>query len=147
MDTIRITKVKRHGDEGMVRDGGVRELDRFGNNAADEAADFGRRRVDLPIIDARRNFAGVCGVLHRFFIAISRDVVNHVDGASTALDPLVWSADGEWIALLAALITADDVGTWPYSVGILVKWVAFSGSLHWRRELILGSVACLLLKC
>ena len=26
------------------------------------------------------------------FIAISRAVVNHVDGAGTALDPLVWSA-------------------------------------------------------
>ena len=31
----------------------------------------------------------------------------------------IW--DGEWIALAAAPITADDVGTWPYSVGILVK--------------------------
>ena len=37
--------VKRHADEGMVRDGRVRKLDRLGNNATDEAADFGRRRV------------------------------------------------------------------------------------------------------
>ena len=29
----------------MVRCGQVREVDRLGNNAADEAADFGRRRV------------------------------------------------------------------------------------------------------
>ena len=27
--------------------------------------------------------------------------------------------DGEWIALGGAPVTADDVGTWPYSVGIL----------------------------
>ena len=29
-DTVRISKVKGHADEGMVRDGGVRELDRQG---------------------------------------------------------------------------------------------------------------------
>ena len=37
----------------------VRELDRMGNNAADVAADFGRRRIDFLVIDARRNYAGV----------------------------------------------------------------------------------------
>ena len=85
-DTIRISKVKGHAVDGMVREGGVRELDRLGNNAADEAADSGRRRVEFLVIDARRNFAGVCGrwyqvilVLHRFFIAIFRAVVNHVE--------------------------------------------------------------------
>ena len=29
-----------------------------------------------------------------------------------------------------ASVTADDVGAWPYSAGILVKWVAFLSSLH-----------------
>ena len=126
----------------------------MGNNAADEAADFGRRRVEFPVIDARRNFARVCCrwylvilTLHRFFIAFSRAVVSHLDGDGTAPDPLrrlvhavrdraflpgptgIW--DGEWDALAAAPITADNVGTWPYSVGILVWWVAFLGSLHW----------------
>ena len=124
----------------MVRDGEVRELDRFDNNAADEAADFGRRR----------NFAGVCGrwdpvilALHRFFIAIFWAVVCHVDGHGIARDPLVWSAgalpkrrgvvhavrddaflpgpagmwESEWIALGSAPVTADDVEVWPYSVG------------------------------
>ena len=33
MDTVRITKVNGHADEGMVRDDGVREQDRVGNNA------------------------------------------------------------------------------------------------------------------
>ena len=71
----------------------------MGNDAADEAADFGRRRVGNAVIDARRNLSGVCGrcysVLldfHRFFIAISRAVVNHDDPDGTAPDPLVWSA-------------------------------------------------------
>ena len=40
--------------------GRSRELDRLGNNAADEAADFGRRGVDHAVIDARRNVSGVC---------------------------------------------------------------------------------------
>ena len=39
-DTARISKVKGHADESMVFDGRVREVDRLGNNAADEAADF-----------------------------------------------------------------------------------------------------------
>ena len=42
---------------------------------------------------------------------------------------------------LAAPITADDVGTWPYSVGILVKWVAFLSSLHWPAALGVGGVS------
>ena len=40
LDTVRITKVKGHADQGMVLDGRVREIDRLGNDAADEAADF-----------------------------------------------------------------------------------------------------------
>ena len=98
LDTVRITKVKGHADQSMVLDGRVRELDSLGNNAADEAADFGRRRVGNAVIDARRNLSEVCGRwypvildLHRFFIAISRAVVNHDGSDGTALDPLVWS--------------------------------------------------------
>ena len=99
LDTVRITKVKGHADEGMVLDGRIREVDRSGNDAADEAADFGRRRVGNAVIDARRNLSGVCGRwypvvldLHRFFIASSRAVVNHDGRGGTASDPLVWSA-------------------------------------------------------
>ena len=36
-----------------------------------------------------------------------------------------------WITLAAAPVTVDDVGAWPYSVGMLVEWVAFLGTLHW----------------
>ena len=92
LDTVRITKVKGHADEDMVLDGRVREVDRFGN----EAADFGRRSVGNAVIDARRNLSGVCNRwypvlldLHRFFIAISRAVVNHDGRGGTAPDPLV----------------------------------------------------------
>ena len=59
-DTVRISKVKGHADEAMVLRGQVREVDRLGNNAADDAADFGRRRVGNAVIDARRNLFGVC---------------------------------------------------------------------------------------
>ena len=52
------------------------------------------------VIDARRNLSGVCrrwypvvSELHRFFIAISRAVVNHDDSPETAPDPLVYSTD------------------------------------------------------
>ena len=38
----------------------VREMDKLGHDAADEAADFGRRRVDHAVIDARRDLSGVC---------------------------------------------------------------------------------------
>ena len=52
---------------------GFGEIDKLGNDAAD-AADFGRRRVEHTVNDARRNLSGVCGRwypividLHRFF--------------------------------------------------------------------------------
>ena len=116
------------------------------------------------VIDARRNFSGVCGRwypvlldLHRFFIAISRAVVYHDGFGGTAPDPIVWSAGslpkrrrivhavrnlamlpglpalwlGEWVAGPSVAIDADDVAQWPYTPGLLVKWVSFLGSLHW----------------
>ena len=77
LDTVRISKVKGHADEDKVLHGRVRGVDKFGNDAADEAADFGRRRVSRAVLDARRNLSGVCGRwypiirdLHRFFIAV-----------------------------------------------------------------------------
>ena len=99
LDSVRVSKVQGHADEDMVLHGRVRVEDKFGNDAADEAADFGRRRVSPAVIDARRNLSGVLGRwypivldLHRFFIAIARAVVNHDGLGGTAPDPLVWSA-------------------------------------------------------
>ena len=48
-------RVKGHADESIVRSGQVRALDRYGNSRADQAADFGLRRVWPDIADARRN--------------------------------------------------------------------------------------------
>ena len=59
LDTVRISKVKGHADDAMVLHGQVRRDDKLGNDAADEAADFGRRRVGPAVIDARRNLSGV----------------------------------------------------------------------------------------
>ena len=99
LDAVRISKVKGHADEDMVLHGRVRGVGKLGNDAADEAADVGRRRVSPAVSDARRNLSGVCGRwypiildLHRFFIAVSRAVVNHDGRDGTAPDPLVWSA-------------------------------------------------------
>ena len=99
LDTVRISKVKGHADEALVRAGCVRDLDRL-VNAADEAADFGRRRVPWWVIHARRKYSRVCTRwrplvlgLHRFFVAIAW-AVNHDGVAGPALDPMVWSAGG-----------------------------------------------------
>ena len=95
-DTVCISDVKGHAD---TRSGQVRALDRYGNNRADEAADFGRRRLWPEVTDARRNLFDVrrrwypvVQVLHRFFIAISRAVVYRDDSSSLAPHPLVLSA-------------------------------------------------------
>ena len=61
-DTVRVTKVKGHADEKIVQVGRVLELDRLGTDAACEAADFGRRRVDPAVLDARRNLSVFVGV-------------------------------------------------------------------------------------
>ena len=63
LDTVRISEVMGHADEAFVRAGGARDLDMLGNNGADEAGDFGRRRVLWWIIDARQKlFWGVCSL-------------------------------------------------------------------------------------
>ena len=69
-----VSKVNGHSDEGLVRGGSVRELDKIGNDMADQAADLGRRKVGADITDARRNVLmpvsngiPVIRDLHRFF--------------------------------------------------------------------------------
>ena len=134
-DTVRISKVKGHANEGMVVDGRVRDLDLLGNSAADEAADFGRRRVPVHVIDARRNLVGVCNRwypvvrhLHRFFIAIARVVVNLDDGRGTAPDPLVWCA-GSLPKRPKITHAVRDFAFLPGPVGIWDgNWVSFGVS-------------------
>ena len=36
---------------------------------------------------------------------------------------LIWESD--WIGVLPTAVCAEDVCCWPYSVGVLVQWVAF----------------------
>ena len=166
---VRISKVMGHADEALVRAGGAGDLDRLGNNRADEAADFGRRRVPWRISDARRTCSGVCPRwgpvvlgLHRFFIAIARAVVNHDGEREVVLLWILWFGlsvvllrgvglcmrfviglfclgriwDGEWNVVAATPITCHDIELWPYSVGMLVKVVAFLATLHWPQGLV-----------
>ena len=39
--------------------------------------------------------------------------------------------DSSWIQVDAGRITGDDISAWPYSVGILVRFTSFLGTLHW----------------
>ena len=43
--------------------------------------------------------------------------------------PAIWL--GEWVAGPSVTVGADDVAQWPYTPGLLVKWVSFLSSLHW----------------
>ena len=163
LGTVRVTEVKGHAEEDMVRDGGVSELVRLGN--ADDAADFGRRRVDFLVFDARRNLSGVCGrwypvvlTVHRFFILLFLGLWLITMGVMARL-LIRWSGllvlfprgvswcvpcgivlfclgpqasgrvSGSHLLLHLSLLMV--LGAWPFSVGILVKWVAFLGSFHW----------------
>ena len=135
LDTVKVTKVKGHASEDMVVDGRVRDLDRLGNRAADEAADFGRRRVPVRVIDARRNLVGVCNRwypvvchLHRFFVAIARAVVNHDDGGGTAPNPLVWSA-GSLPKRKGVIDAVRNFAFLPGPVGLWCgEWISFGVS-------------------
>ena len=41
----------------------------------------------------------------------------------------IWNSD--WVTLPPSAVTAGNDGAYPYSVGLLVKWVAFLGTLDW----------------
>ena len=99
----------------------------------------------------------LCLIFIGFFIAIARAVVDHDGRGAVAPDPLVWSAgarpkrrrplcavrdrallpappetwDSGWVTVPSSVICADDIALWPYTPGILVKWVTFLGTLHW----------------
>ena len=108
-------------------------------------------------------------------IAISRAVVNHDGRDGTAPDPVVWSAgalskrrrlvhavrdraflpgppgiwDSEWVNVPASAICAEEIAHWPYTAGLLVKWVALLrlSALACGGGRILGLVVFLLLSC
>ena len=113
-----------------------------------------RRRL----LQARSYWYHIMTNLHRFMIAIARVSVNHDGKGGTALDPLVWDQgsrpkvrklhirvnvdlaslpgrpgflNGSWIQVDAGHITGADISAWPESVGILVTFTSFLGTLHW----------------
>ena len=155
-DTVRVTKVKGHANDNEVRHGHVRLLDQQGNVEADIAADLGRRHRKL--LQARGYWYPIMTDLHRFMIAIARVSVNHDGKGGTAPDPLVWDQGSkpkvrrlairvtvdlaslpappgflncDWVQVHAGHITDADISDWPYSVGILVRFTSFLGTLHW----------------
>ena len=92
-------------------------------------------------------------------IAIARVSVNHDGKGGTAPDPLVWDQgskpkvrklairvnvdlaslpgppaflnNNNWVQVDAGHITSADISAWPCSVGILVRFTSFLGTLHW----------------
>ena len=43
--------------------------------------------------------------------------------------PAIWT--GDWVNGLVAVIFPEGVAHWLFTLGLLVKWVAFLGTLHW----------------
>ena len=43
---------------------------------------------------------------------------------------------GPWMQVHGGVITGADVAAWPYSVGILCKFAAFLGTLHWLVDAV-----------
>ena len=41
----------------------------------------------------------------------------------------IW--DSEWVNVRASAVCAEDSAQWPFTPGLLVKWVSFLGSLNW----------------
>ena len=113
-----------------------------------------RRRL----LGARSHWYPVMTDLHRFMIAVARVSVNHDGKGGTAPDPLVWDQgsrpkvrklairvnvdlaslpgptgflNNSWIQVDARPIIGVDIAAWPCSVGILVWFTSFLGTLHW----------------
>ena len=56
--------------------------------------------------------------------------------------PGIWCS--EWYRVPTAVVCAEDIALWPYTPGLLVKWVSFLSSLHWpvgELDLGVGSVS------
>ena len=113
-----------------------------------------RRRL----LQARSYWYPIMTDLHRFMIAIARVSVTHNGKGGTAPDPLVWDEGSKpkvrrlairvtvdlaslpgppgflnsvWVQVDAGHISSADISAWPYSVGILVRFTTFLGTLHW----------------
>ena len=110
------------------------------------------------LLQARSYWYPIMTDLHRFMIAIARVSLNHDGKGGTAPDPLVWDQgskpkvrkldirvnvdlaslpgppgflNNDWVQVDAGHITSADISAWPYSVGILVRFTSFLGTLLW----------------
>ena len=43
--------------------------------------------------------------------------------------PGIW--DSKWVNVPSSAVCAEDIAHWPYTPGLLAKWVSFLGGLHW----------------
>ena len=98
-------------------------------------------------------------------------MVNHDGDDGTAPDPPVWSAGAlpkrrrlvhairdraflpgppgiwgsDWVNVPSSAVFVEDVTHWPYTPGLLVKWVTFLGTLHCPAggfDLGVGGISC-----
>ena len=110
------------------------------------------------LLQARSYWYPTMTDLHRFMIAIARVSVNHDGKGGTAPDPLARDQrsrpkvrklairvnvdlaslpgllgflNSSWVQVNAGHFTGSDIAAWPYSVGILVRFTPFLGTLHW----------------
>ena len=113
-----------------------------------------RRRL----LQARSYWYPIMADLHRFMVAIARVSVNHDGRGGTAPDPLVWDQgskpkvrklairvtvdlaslpgppgflNNSWVQVHGGHITGADIAIWPFSVGVLVWFTSFLGTIHW----------------
>ena len=113
------------------------------------------------LLKARSHWYNIMLDLHRFMIAIASVSVNHDGRGGTAHDPVVWDQGsrpkarklairvnvdlaslpgplgflgGPWIQVDAGHISGVDIAAWPYSVGILIRFTSFLGTLHWPSD-------------
>ena len=69
-------------------------------------------------------------VLLLILLSKRRRLVHAVRDRAFLPGPLgIW--DSEWVTVPATAICVDDIAHWPHTRGLLVKWVAFLGTLHW----------------
>ena len=70
VQSVRISKVTVHTHDDMVAVGRVRVEDKVGNDLADRAADFGRRRVSDLAMDVRRRFVSACSLWYTVILEL-----------------------------------------------------------------------------
>ena len=142
-DTDRVTKVKGHADAEIVRVRQVRESDKLGKDAPDEAGGLILLSL-MHVVSCLVSVGGGIPLLQTCIVSLLLFLVlwllpltphavrNHAMLPGSAV---LWTSDR--VGVPRAVIVAEDVGAWPYSVGLLIKWVTpnFSGGCSfWSRH-------------